>query len=49
MLWVLFIIVMTLWLAGALSSHAVGGVVQILLVLAMVALAFQLITARHPG
>ncbi len=49
MLWVLFIILLTLWLVGVVSSYTLGGFVHILLVLAVVALVFQLITSRHPA
>ncbi len=49
MLWTLFIILLTLWLVGVVSSYTLGGFVHILLVLAVVALVFQLITTRHPA
>jgi hypothetical protein len=49
MLWVVFILVLTLWLLGVVSSYALGGVVNILLVLSVVALVFQLITSRSPA
>lgn len=48
MLWTLFIILLTLWLVGVVSSFTLGGFVHILLVLAVVALVFQLITANYP-
>jgi hypothetical protein len=46
MLWTLFIILLVLWLLGVVSSYTLGGFVHILLVLAIVALIFQLFTGR---
>ncbi len=46
MLWTLFIILLVLWLLGVVSSYTMGGFVHILLVLAIVALIFQLVTGR---
>jgi len=46
MLWTLFIILLVLWLVGVISSYTLGGFIHILLVLAVVALVFQLITGR---
>ncbi len=47
MLWTLFVILLVLWLLGVVSGFALGGFVHILLVLAVVALVFQLLTNRH--
>ncbi len=47
MLWTLFIVLLVLWLLGVVSSYTVGGFVHILLVLAVVALIFQLLTDRR--
>lgn len=44
MLWTLFVILLVLWLLGIVSGFALGGFVHILLVLAVVALVFQLLT-----
>ncbi len=46
MLWTLFVILLVLWLLGVVSSFTMGGFVHILLVLAVVALVFQLITGH---
>lgn len=46
MLWTLFIILLTLWMIGVVSMYTLGGFIHILLVLAVVALVFQLITSR---
>ncbi len=48
MLWTVFIILLVLWLIGVVSSYTLGGFIHILLVLAVVALLFQLITMRSP-
>jgi Family of unknown function (DUF5670) len=47
MLWTLFVILLVLWLVGMVSSYTMGGFIHILLVLALVALVFQLITGRR--
>jgi hypothetical protein len=47
MLWTLFVILLTLWLLGIVSGYALGGFVHILLVLAVVALLFQLLGNRR--
>ncbi len=47
MLWTLFIILLVLWLLGVVSSYTLGGFVHILLVLAVIALLFQLIGGRR--
>jgi hypothetical protein len=49
MLWTLFIILLVLWLIGVVSSYTLGGFIHLLLVLAVVALVFQLITGRNPA
>ena len=46
MLWTLFVILLVLWLVGVVSSHTLGGFIHILLVLAAIALIFQLLTRR---
>ena len=47
MLWTIFVILLVMWLLGMASSYTLGGFVHILLVLAIVALAIQLITGRR--
>ena len=47
MLWTLFVILLVLWLLGVVSSYTMGGFIHILLVLAVIALVFQLITCRR--
>ena len=43
MLWTLFIVLLVLWLVGVVSSYMLGGFIHILLVLAVLALIFQLV------
>jgi len=47
MLWTLFVIMLVLWLVGMVSSYTFGGFIHLLLVLALIALVFQLITGRR--
>jgi hypothetical protein len=47
MLWTLFVVLLVLWLIGMVSSYTMGGVIHILLLLALVALVVQLITERR--
>jgi hypothetical protein len=47
MLWTLFVILLVLWLVGVVSSYTMGGFIHLLLVLALIALVFQLITGRR--
>lgn len=47
MLWTLFVILLVLWLVGVISSYTLGGFIHLLLVLALVALVFQLLTGRR--
>ncbi len=49
MLWTLFVVLLVLWLLGVVSSYTLGGFIHILLVLAVIALVFQLLsTNRRP-
>jgi hypothetical protein len=47
MLWTLFVILLVLWFIGVVSSYTLGGFIHLLLVLALVALVFQLLTGRR--
>lgn len=47
MLWTIFVVLLVLWLLGMVSSYTMGGFIHILLVLALVALVFQLISGRR--
>ena len=47
MLWTIFVILLVLWLLGVVSSYTMGGFIHLLLVLAAVALIFQLLAGRR--
>lgn len=47
MLWTVFVILLVLWLLGLTTAYTLGGFIHILLVLAVVALVFQLLTGRR--
>ncbi len=46
MLWTIFVILLILWLLG-FSLHIAGGLIHILLVVALVVLLIQLFTGRR--
>ena len=47
MLWTIFVVLFVLWLLGMVSSYTLGGFIHILLILAVVSLAIQLIGGRR--
>jgi hypothetical protein len=47
MLWTIFVILLVLWLIGVVTSYTLGGFIHILLVLAVIALIFQLLSGRR--
>jgi hypothetical protein len=47
MLWTIFVILLVLWLVGVVSSYTLGGFIHLLLVLAVIALIFQLLSGRR--
>ena len=47
MLWTIFVVLLVLWLVGLVSFQAIGAYIHILLVLAIIVLAIQLITGRR--
>jgi len=46
MLWTIFVIVLVLWLLG-FSFHIAGGLIHLLLVIALIVLIFNLVTGRR--
>lgn len=46
MLWTIFVIILILWLLG-FSLHIAGGLIHLLLVVALIVLVIQLITGRR--
>jgi Family of unknown function (DUF5670) len=47
MLWTIFVILIVMWMLGMVSAYTMGGFIHILLVLAVVAVAIQLINGRR--
>jgi len=47
MLWTIFLVLLVLWLVGVVSSYMLGGFLHLLLVLAVLALIFQLLSDRQ--
>lgn len=49
MWWTVAVILIILWLPGLLTGHTVGGVIRILLSLALAAVLFRIIQGRRPA
>ncbi len=47
MLWTIFVVLLVLWLLG-FSLHIAGGLIHLLLVLAVIMLIYNLIVGRRP-
>lgn len=47
MLWTIFVILLVLWALGMATSYTAGGLIHILLVVAVVVLLFRLISGRN--
>lgn len=47
MIWTIFVILLILWLLGLVSGYTIGGFIHLLLVLAVIAVVFQLLTGRR--
>jgi len=47
MLYTIAVILLILWLLGLITSHAMGGFIHILLVIAVVVLLVRIITGRR--
>ena len=48
MLWTLAVILLILWLLGAFVFPVAGGLIHVLLVIAVVVVLFRIITGRRP-
>ncbi|MFO7727300.1 MAG: lmo0937 family membrane protein [Desulfonatronovibrio sp.] len=46
MLWTIFVILLVLWLAGLLTGYTLGGVVHVLLVIAIIVVIIQVVQGR---
>ena len=47
MLWTLFVILLVLWALGMVTSYTAGGLIHILLVVAVIVLLFRLFQGRR--
>jgi Family of unknown function (DUF5670) len=47
MLWTIAVILVVLWALGFLAFHVAGGLIHILLVIALVVIVYQLVTGRR--
>jgi Family of unknown function (DUF5670) len=47
MLWTIALVLLVLWGLGLATSYTLGGLIHVLIVLAIVAVAYQLITGRR--
>jgi len=47
MLYTIAVILVLLWLAGLLTSYTMGGLIHLLLIIAIVAIVFRLISGRR--
>jgi hypothetical protein len=47
MLWTILVILLVLWLLGMVSSYTMGGLIHILLVVAVVILIIRLVSGRR--
>jgi hypothetical protein len=48
MLWTFVVILMVLWLLGVVTSYTAGGLIHILLVVALIVIIVRLIQGRSP-
>jgi hypothetical protein len=47
MLWTIFVVLLVLWLLGFFAFHVAGGLIHILLVVAVIVLVINLISGRR--
>jgi len=48
MLWTLFVVLVVLWLLGVATSYTAGGLIHLLLVIAVVVMLVRIIQGRRP-
>ncbi len=46
MLWTIFVVLLVLWALGLVTSYTVGGMIHVLLAIALVVLVLQLLQGR---
>lgn len=49
MIWTVVVVLFVLWLLGFAVFHIAGGLIHLLLILAVIAIAYQLVTGRRAG
>ena len=47
MLWTIVLVLLALWLIGVMTSYTLGGVIHVLLALAVIAVLFRIISGRR--
>jgi hypothetical protein len=47
MLWAIFVILLILWALGLMTGYALGGVIHVLLVIAIIVVLIQVIQGRR--
>ena len=47
MLWTMFVILLVLWLLGIVTSYTLGGFIHVLLLIAVILAAMQLLAGRR--
>jgi Family of unknown function (DUF5670) len=47
MIWTIALVLFVLWLLGFAVFHVAGGLIHLLLILAVIAIAYQLVTGRR--
>jgi hypothetical protein len=47
MLWMIFVILLVLWALGLVTSYTMGGMIHLLLVIALVVVVIQLVQGRR--
>lgn len=48
MLWTLAVILLVLWALGFVAFHVGGGLIHLLLVVALIVIVYRLVTGRRP-
>ena len=49
MLWTIAVILIIMWALGLISGYAMGGLVHLLLVIALIVVVFQFVSGRRVG
>ena len=49
MLWTIAVVLLVLWLLGMVSSYTLGGLIHILLVIAVIVVLVRIIQGRSPA